>query len=126
MAPDEFQYAVLQIVPRVERNEGFNAGVVVFCRRRQFLAARTHVDPARLAALAPDLSPGDVEPHLATIEALAAGDPAGGPLHAESQSERFGWITAAASTILQAGPVHTGVTDDPAGTLERLYEQLVA
>ena len=125
MARDEFQYAVLQVVPLVERNERFNVGVVLFCRRRQFLAARTHLDPARLAALAPNLAPGDIEPHLATICALAAGDPAGGPLHVESQSERFGWITAPASTILQAGPVHTGVTDDPEGTLTRLFRQLV-
>ena len=122
---DEFQYAVLRVVPSVERDERINVGVVLFCRRRGFLAARTHVDEARLAALAADLSCDDVRPHLAVIEALAAGDPAGGPLATESQSERVGWITAPSSTVLQPGPVHTGVSEDPAQTLDRLFARLV-
>jgi hypothetical protein len=125
VARDEFQYAVVQVVPRVERDERFNVGVVLFCRRRGFLAARTRLDPGRLAALAPDLGVADVQPHLDVLEALAVGDEAGGPLARESQSERFGWITAPASTILQAGPVHTGVTADPEHTLDRLFDLLV-
>jgi hypothetical protein len=123
---DEFQYAVIRVVPDVERDERINVGVVLFCRRRKFLAARTHMREERLAALAPRLTCDDVRPHLAVIEALAAGDEArGGPLARESQSERFGWITAPSSTVLQPGPVHTGMTGDPAQTLERLFERLV-
>jgi hypothetical protein len=120
-----FQYAAIRIVPRVERGELVNAGVVLFCRPRQFLAARTHLDEKLLAALSPKCDPADVRPHLDNIERIANGDPAGGPIAQLPPSERFHWLVAPSSTIVQPGPVHTGLTGDPQGELERLFTQLV-
>ena len=120
-----FQYAAIRIVPRVERGELVNAGVVLFCRPRQFLAARTHLDETLLAALSPKCDPADVRPHLNNIERIAHGDPAGGPIAKLPPSERFHWLVAPSSTIVQPGPVHTGLTGDPQGELERLFTQLV-
>jgi hypothetical protein len=123
--PEGFAYAILRVVPSVERGERLNAGVMLFCRRMRFLAARVELDEARLAALAPDCPAAEVRPILETIAAVAAGDPAGGPLARLEPSERFGWITAPSSTIVQPSPVHTGLTTDPAADLERLFVQLV-
>ena len=122
---EDFQYAVVRVVPRVERGECLNAGVVLFSRRHGFLAARTELDGAALAALAPDCDPAEVRPHLEAIERVAAGDPAGGPIAALEPSERFHWLTAPASTIVQASAVHTGLTADPAAELEHLFATLV-
>ena len=124
-AREDFQYAIVRVVPRVERGEALNAGVVLYCRRLKFLAARTELDEAALRALAPDCDGQGVRTQLATIERVAAGDPAGGPIAALAPSERFHWLTAPASTIVQPSPVHTGLTDDPAAELDRLFEQLV-
>ncbi|MEA2267506.1 MAG: hypothetical protein QOD55_2163 [Solirubrobacteraceae bacterium] len=124
--PDHFAYAVLRVVPRIERGERFNAGVVVFCRRRGFLAARTDLDERRLAALAPDADAALVREHLAALERIAAGDPVGGPVSALEPSERFGWLVAPSSTVIQASPVHTGLCDDPQALLDRLFAELVA
>ncbi len=124
--PEPFQYAMVRVVPRVERGEAFNAGVVLFCRPLRFLAARTQLDAALLAALAPGCEPGEVQAQLDTIEAVAAGRAEGGHVATMPQSERFHWLTAPASTILQASPVHTGLTGDPAGELERLFAELVS
>jgi hypothetical protein len=126
MEPDAFAYAVLRVVPRVERGEQFNAGVVLFCRRRRFLAARVELDERRLAALAPDADAAQVRAHLDALVRIAAGDPAGGPVAALEPSERFGWLVAPSSTIIQPSPVHTGLCDDPQAMLDRLFEELVA
>lgn len=120
-----FQWAVLRVVPRVERGECVNAGVVLYCRPLRFLEARVALDPARLAALAPDLDPATVRPHLDALVAVAAGDPAGGPVAALPPSERFHWIVAPSSTIIQPSPVHTGLCLDPAETLARLLAEQV-
>jgi Protein of unknown function (DUF3037) len=120
-----FQYATLRIVPRVERGEAVNAGVVLFCRPLRFLGARTQLDEALLAALSPGCDPGDVRPLLTTVERIAAGDAAGGPIAKLPQSERFHWLVAPASTIVQPGPVHTGLTSDPAAELDKLFAKLV-
>jgi hypothetical protein len=127
-APDaeQFAYAVLRVVPRVERGERFNAGVVLFCRRKRFLAAKVHLDGARLAALAPDADPGQVGAHLGALERIAAGHPDGGALAALEPSERFGWLVAPSSTIIQPSPVHTGLCTDPQAQLDRLFDELVA
>jgi hypothetical protein len=124
--PDQFAYAILRVVPRVERGEQLNAGVVLFCRRRGFLAARVDLDERRLAALAPDLDPRTVRPHLDALVRIAAGDPAGGAVAALEPSERFGWLVAPSSTIIQPSPVHTGLCDDPQTMLDRLFAELVA
>ena len=121
-----FQYAVLRVVPRIERGEFLNAGVVLFSRRHGFLAIQAEVDAAALAALAPDCEPDAVSAHLRTLELVAAGDPDGGPIAALEPSERFHWLTAPASTIVQPSPVHTGLTDDPAGELARLFAEQVS
>jgi hypothetical protein len=123
-----FAYAVFRIVPRVERGEAINAGVVLFARTRRFLAARVALDRARLAALAPGLAPEDVdaiERHLSARARIAAGDPEGGPIAALDQSERFNWLVAPSSTVIQPSAVHTGLCPDPEATLERLFERLV-
>jgi len=118
-----YDYAVLRIVPRVERGEFLNAGVILFCRTKRFLAVRTALDPARLAALAPaDFAIDDAEEALATIPAICAGE---GPIGALSQAERFHWIVAPHSTIIQASPVHCGRCTDPAAALEHLLDVMV-
>jgi hypothetical protein len=124
--PTEFQYTVLRLVPSVERGERINVGVVVFCRQLDFLQARSYVDEERLAALAPGLDPEEVRPALQAICDVVAGDPAAGPLAALPPSERFGWVVANSSTIIQPSASHTGLTEDPGATLERLFASLVA
>lgn len=120
-----FQYAVVRVVPRVDRGESFNAGVVLLCRERRFLGARTHLDERRLHALAPDVDPATVAPHLAAIERIAAGDAESGPIARLSVAERFHWLVSPSSTVIQPSEVHTGLTDDPAAELEHLFVTLV-
>ncbi|MEP7105009.1 MAG: DUF3037 domain-containing protein [Chloroflexota bacterium] len=122
----EFQYLILRVVPSLERGEQINAGVVVFCQQRDYLAARVELDRGRLAALAPDLEPEEVDSALQALAAIAAGAPAAGPLSAMTASERFGWLASPSSTVIQPSAVHTGLSDDPAATLDRLFAQLVA
>ena len=125
-AREPFQYALVRVVPRVERGESLNAGVVLFCRPRRYLAARTWLDEAALAVLSPGCDPAEVQPHLRVVEAVAAGDPdAGGAVAALPQSERFHWLVAPASTIVQAGPVHIGLTTEPEAELDGLFRKLV-
>ena len=121
-----FQYATLRVVPRIERGECFNAGVVLFCRPRGYLAAEVGLDERRLAALAPELAPAEVRGHLEALARVAAGDRSVGPIAALDLSERFGWLVAPSSTVIQPSPVHTGLCRDPAQTLERLFAALVA
>jgi hypothetical protein len=121
-----FSYAILRVVPRVERGERINVGVVVFCRPLDYLGARTHLDVGRLRALAPELDPEEVRPHLLAVERIAAGDPAAGPIARLDTTGRFHWLTAPSSTVLQPSPVHTGLCDDPAAELEHLFAELVA
>jgi hypothetical protein len=123
---EDFQYAILRVVPDVERGESLNAGVVLFCRRLAFVGARTGLDAAALAALAPDCDPEEVRAHLDALERVAAGAPDGGPIAALEPSERFHWLTAPSSTVVQPSPVHTGMTSDPAAELDHLFERLVA
>jgi hypothetical protein len=123
---DAFQYAIWRVVPSVERGEALNAGVVVYCRRRQFLSARILVDENRLRALSPELDVAAVRTHLEGMVRVADGDPAGGAIAHLPQSERFGWLTAASSTIVQPSPIHTGLCADPQAVLDRLFARLVA
>jgi Protein of unknown function (DUF3037) len=123
---EDFQYAVLKVIPHVERGECLNAGVVLFCRRLAFLGARTGLDGAALHALAPDCDASGVRAHLHALERVAAGAPDGGPIAALEPSERFHWLTAPSSTVVQPSAVHTGMTSDPAAELDHLFERLVA
>lgn len=124
-ALEAYQYALWRVVPDLERGETLNAGVVLFCRRRGFLAARVHVDAPRVAALAPELDAHVLADHLDAMARVAAGDPTAGALAQLPRSERFHWLVAPASTVVQPGPVHTGVSVDPAVLLERLFARLV-
>jgi hypothetical protein len=121
----QFQYAIVRVVPRVERGECLNAGVVLLCRPRRFLAAKVGLDEARLRAIAPDADPATILPHLAAIERIAAGDPSAGPLARLTAAERFHWLVAPSSTVIQPSDVHTGMSEDPAAELEHLFERLV-
>ena len=120
-----FSYAILRVVPRIERGECFNAGVVLFCRQRDFLGLRVRLDEARLHALAPDLGAEEVRGHLEALARVAAGEDDGGAIAKLPPSERFGWLVAPSSTIVQPSEVHTGLTVDPAGTLAQLFAELV-
>ncbi len=120
-----FSYAIYRIVPRVERGERINVGVVVFARTLDYLGARTALDEQRLSALWPDIDPTRVRPHLDAIERISAGDPDAGPIAALDTTARFHWLVAPSSTIIQPSAVHTGTCDDPAAELDKLFEQLV-
>jgi hypothetical protein len=124
-ARNPFSYAIIRVVPRVERGECFNAGVVLFCRQREFLAVRVALDEDRLRALAPDLNADELRAHLGALVKVADGDRDGGPVAALPQSERFGWLVAPSSTVLQPSTVHTGLSDDPRRTLDELFRELV-
>jgi hypothetical protein len=113
------------LVPRVERGECFNVGVVMLCRARRFLGVQTGLDQTRFGALAPGLDARIVQDHLGAIEAVVAGIPEAGPMAALDISERFHWITSPSSTIIQPSPIHTGLTTDPQATLDRLFRDLV-
>ena len=124
-AAASFDYALMRVVPRVERQEFINAGVVVYCPERRYFAARIHLDTARLKALWPDVDPALVRQHLEAIPRICAGDPEAGPIAKLSQRERFHWLTSPRSTIVQPSPVHTGVCDGTDGLLDRLERQFV-
>jgi len=121
-----FSYAVVRLVPRVERGERMNVGVIVFCRPLGYLGARTALDERRLAALWPELDPASVRPQLEAIERIAAGDPEAGPIARLDETARFHWLVSPSSTIIQPSAVHTGLCDDPPAQLERLFGSLVA
>jgi hypothetical protein len=118
-------YTVLQVVPRVERGECFNAGVVVFSRSLRFLGMRWALDPWKLQALSEGTDPDFVESQLVAMEAVASGAVDGGPMARMDLAERFHWLSSPSSTMIQPSAVHTGVTSDPATTLERLFSELV-
>ena len=122
---DPYQYAIVRLVPRVDRGECMNVGIVLLCRSQRFIGARTALDPTRLAAFAADLPAASVRPHLEAIEAIAAGAAEAGPIAGLTAAERFHWLVSPASTIIQPSPVHTGLTADAAAELDRLMDQLV-
>ena len=124
-ARSTFDWAVLRVVPRVERGERINAGVILFCKTIGFLGARIALDRARLQALDPTIDVDAVERALTLIPLVCAGDASAGPIALLSQSERFHWLTAPRSTITQPSPVHTGLCDDPEQALERLLQTMV-
>ena len=124
--PIPFQYVVVRVVPRVERGEQFNAGVVLFCPKADFLAARVELDPVRLAALAPGTDPADVRRHLDAVAAVAVGDAGAGPVARLDRSARFHWLASPSSTIIQPSPIHTGLCGDPRAALDRLFSELVS
>lgn len=120
-----FAYTVIRVVPRVEREEFVNVGVVLFSRPRKFLGVRARIDADRLRALWPEIDVDAVARHLDVIRLVAGGDPAGGAIASLPPAERFGWISAPASTVVQPGPVHAGLAVDPEEALAGLFADLV-
>jgi hypothetical protein len=117
-----FEYAVLQVVPRVERGERFNAAVALYCRQLDYLAIRAELDVSRLHALDAAADPEPIHQSLrASMQACAAASEDG----RDARGQFFRWLTAPRSTVIQPGPVHTGLTDDPAAEHERLLRLLV-
>jgi hypothetical protein len=121
--PASFDYTVIRVVPRVERQEFINAAVVVFSPEKRYLDARIHLDERRLVALWPETDVDVVRAHLEAILLICRGDAGAGPIAKLSQRERFHWLSSPRSTIIQPSPVHTGVCDDTAGLLDRLANQ---
>ncbi|MBT1104468.1 DUF3037 domain-containing protein [Streptomyces sp. Tu10] len=122
---DVFEYALLRVVPRVERGECFNAGVLVYCRAHSFVAARTHLDEAKLLALDPRADVVGVRAALRAVEGVCGGGEGAGQAAGDDAGRRFRWLIAPRSTVVQPGAVHSGLTTDPAGEVERLLELLV-
>jgi hypothetical protein len=120
-----FEYAVVRVVPRVEREEFINAGVVLFCHERDFLGARVCLDEERLLALAPSADAALVRDHLEAIPRICCGGPGSGPIGELPLRERWRWIVAPRSTMLQTSPAHGGLAADPEESLARLFDELV-
>jgi len=124
-ADNSYDYAIIQVVPSVERGERINVGAIVLCRARDYLGLRYVVDEARLRALAPALDIAEVEAYLHGMERISAGDPGAGPIAAFSQTERFHWLVSPSSTIIQVAPAHSGLCDDPAAALDDVMARMV-
>ncbi|AEM85102.1 MULTISPECIES: DUF3037 domain-containing protein [Streptomyces] len=122
---DVFEYAVLRVVPRVERGEQINAGVVVYCRATSFVAARVHLDEDRLRALDPSADVRAVRAALRAVECVCCGGERAGQAAEDDPGRRFRWLVAPRSTVVQPGPVHTGLTADAEAEVERLLDLLV-
>ena len=120
-----YQYVVLRVVPRVDREEFVNVGVVLYAQSADLLRVRTHIDQARLRALSPGVDVGSVRESLAAIDAVCRGEHARGLPHLDSLGKRFGWVSAPRSTVVQPGPVHGGLCEDFDGTLDALVDRLV-
>lgn len=124
-ARSSFDYAVIRVVPRVEREEFVNAGVILFCLAKDFLEARVEIDEPRLRALWPEIDIELVRQHLEAIPRICAGAPDAGPIGRLSLRERFHWLVAPRSTIIQVSPVHTGLCDHPERALDDLFHKAV-
>ena len=124
-APWSYDYAVIRVVPRVEREEFVNAGVILFCLARDFLEARVEVDRARVLALFPGADLAIVEEHLLAVPRICTGGEGSGPIGKLSRRERFHWLVAPRSTVLQVSAVHSGLCEDPARALEHLMDVMV-
>ncbi len=123
--PSSFDYALLRVVPRVDRGEFINAGLIFFCLQKKFLEAKLHLNEERLQALWPGADLDLVSRHLEAFPKVCAGDASAGPIALLPQRERFHWLVAPRSTIIQVSPVHTGLCADPAETMARLFRCLL-
>jgi len=123
--PSSFDYAIVRLVPRVDREEFINAGVVLFCLDKRFLDALVELDEARLLSLAPEVDLAVVRSHLEALPRICRGGAEAGPIGQFPQKERWHWLVAPRSTILQVSPVHSGMCEDPAQALEHLMETMV-
>jgi hypothetical protein len=124
-APSSYDYAIIRIVPYVERGEFINVGVILFCRTRRFLGMLFSLDTNRLLALAPDIDIEDVQHELTNMQRIAKGGKDAGPIGELSPSERFHWLVSPRSTIIQTSPVHSGLCADPQAALDHLLKTMV-
>lgn len=124
-ALSSFDYAVLRVVPRVEREEFLNAGVILLCLEHRFLAARLHLREERFRAVWPDLDLSLIRSHLEAFAKVCQGDENAGPIAHLSKRERFHWLVAPRSAVIQVSPVHSGLCGSPAPTLDKLFQELV-
>ena len=120
-----YDYAVIRVVPRVDREEFINAGVILFCAERNYLAARVHLDPNRVTALWPEADTALLWRHLEAIPRICAGEPEAGPIATLRKRERFHWLTSPRSTMIQVSTVHNGLCEGPEALLDDLFEKLV-
>ncbi|HEU4782447.1 MAG TPA: DUF3037 domain-containing protein [Ktedonobacterales bacterium] len=120
-----FEYAVIRVVPHVERGEFINAGIVLYCRARSFLDARIALDEARLRALAPGADPAEIMSYLEALQRICQGGSGSGPIGQLTQRERFHWVIAPRSTVIQTSPAHAGLCQDPAVMLHHLMATVV-
>jgi len=124
-AQSSYDYAIVRVVPRVERGEFVNAGVILFCRTRRFLGARIELDAGRLAVLAPQIDITILSQHLAAIPLVCAGGVEAGPIGLLPLADRFHWLVAPRSAMIQTSPVHSGLCDAPEAALGHLLDALV-
>ncbi len=124
-APNSYDYALIRLVPSVERGECLNIGVILFCRTLEYLGVRIYLDKVRSLALSPDLDLAAVQEQLDAIVRICEGDPEAGPLGKMSQSERFHWLVAPRSTIIQISPTHEGMCENPETALDHLLKTMV-
>ena len=120
-----FEYAIIRIVPRVEREEFLNIGIVLYCKERKFLKTKYGINKQRLNAICAEVDCKEVEEHLQSFEKISAGEKAGGQIAVLDMASRFRWLTATRSTIIQTSKVHPGFCEDPNQTIEKLYMQFV-
>ena len=124
--PYLFEYAVVRVVPRVEREEFINVGVIIYCPKQQFLKVRFVWNETRISALAPGLDLDCLKDNINSFERICHGDKHAGPIAKLDPASRFRWLTATRSTVVQSSKVHPGLLLDPEATLNKLFEQLVA
>ena len=124
-APNSFDYAIVRVVPHVEREEFINVGVILFCRTLRFLGARIELDAERLAVLSTHIDVATVQAYLDLIPRICAGGPQAGPLGQLGRAERFHWLVSPRSTTIQVSPVHSGLCTDPQAALDDLFEKMV-
>jgi len=120
-----FEYAIIRIVPKVEREEFFNVGVILFCKRKKFIGIKYYINLDKLKAFSTDLELDFFEDYLKAWELVCDGEPAGGKIGAMELSDRFRWLTACRSTVIQSSKTHPGLTNDPQKTLEDIFEKQV-
>jgi hypothetical protein len=120
-----FEYAVVRLVPRVEREEFINVGVILLCAKQKFLSCLLELDEKRLMSLCTTVDIAEVKNHMQSFDRISKGGKAGGPIGMLPVAERFRWVTSNRSTVVQCSPVHPGLCYDPEATLQRLFEQLV-
>jgi hypothetical protein len=120
-----FEYAVIRVVPRVEREEFINVGVILYCAKQKFLQARYTLDPGRMKCFSTQPDMDELREHLCMFEYICTGSPQGGPIALLDTASRFRWLTATRSTVVQCSKVHPGLCTDAAETLEKLHQQLV-